>query len=290
MAYTVAFAFNALLADLALTARQQEIAEGRIARLNQWFRSYVACVAYPEVIGSYERGTVIRWRRDIDTMVVLAYNAYWGRYGSDSSSLLRWLRDRLNDAYGDTQVSTRQVAVRMFLGEGLNVDLVPMFNRPAGGFMMPDGKGSWQATNPPFHNLLMMNSNLRLNVRLKPLVKLMKAWNEANGRHLRSFHLEMMVEEMWQSEASVPDYADAVATTLRKGRTWIDYPLSDPWLGSTAPLDAYLSPSERARVSQLFAADCDRATEAVSHSLAGRDRAAFERWDIIFNGKFPAYG
>jgi hypothetical protein len=106
MATTVIGGFNALLSDLDLTPRQKEIAEGRVNRLGTYFINNIACARYPFKIGSYDRGTVIRWRRDIDVMVALAHDPYWSRYGDDSGAMLRWLRDRLNTEYGDTTVST----------------------------------------------------------------------------------------------------------------------------------------------------------------------------------------
>ena len=291
MPTTVAGAFTTLLSDLELTARQKQIAEGRVDHLDTWFRNNAACARYPLKIGSYDRGTVIRWRRDIDVLVALAHDPYWARYGDDSAAMLRWLRDRLNAAYGDTAVSTRQIAIRMALGDDLQVDLVPGFVRKGEGFLIPNGKGRWMSTNPPYHAVLMTASNVRLDVRLKPLVKLLKAWNESNTRHLRSFHLEMMVEEMWEHETAVPDYPSALATSLRKLTTWVEHPMLDPWLDAGAVrLDTYLSDEERARVSRMFAADRKRADEALALDRAGRVREAFEKWRDVFPGRFPAYG
>lgn len=291
MAYTVAGGFAALLSDIDLTPRQKEIADGRVDHLGTYFINNIACARYPFVIGSYDRGTVIRWRRDIDVMVALTYDPYWARYGDDSAAMLRWLRDRLNAEYGNTTVSTKQVAIRMALGDGLQVDLVPTFERKNEGYLMPNGKGRWLSTNPPFHSALMTTNNIRLNLKLKPLVRLMKAWNEANGRHLRSFHLEMMVDEMWHGEAAVGDHPHAVADALRKGITWLKYPMNDPWLDAgLVPLDAYLSDEERARVIRIFEADRKRADEALAHAAAGRTTDAYGCWNTVFNGRFPAYG
>jgi hypothetical protein len=291
MALTVPTGFSALLADLNLTPTQKSTADGRILHLDSWFRANVACSTYPTKIGSYGRDTLIRWRRDIDVMVVLAYDPYWAHYGTDSAALLRWLRDRLNDAYGQTQVSTREVAIRMFLGDGLQVDLVPLFARQGGGYLLPNGKGGWRATNPLFHASFMTQQNVRLEVRLKPLVRLMKAWNEANGRHLHSFHLEIMVEQMWESESSVPDYPTAMATALRKATTYVDHPQYDPWLeAGLVRLDDYLSTDERARLVRMFAADRKRADDALTLAAAGKSKDAYEKWKEVFPGRFPAYG
>ena len=270
MATTVIGGFNGLLADLDLTPNQKAIAEGRVSHLDTWFRNNVSCARYPFKIGSYERGTVIRWRRDVDVLVALAYDPYWARYGSDSSAMLYWLRSKLNDAYGSTTVSTKQVAIRMALGDGIQVDLVPGFVRKDDGYLIPNGKGRWQSTNPPFHATLMSTNNVRLDLKLKPLVRLMKAWNEANGRHLHSFHLEMMVDEGWHKEASVGDHPHAMADALRKTITWLKYPMYDPWLGAgLVALDAYLSPGFRSCWAQKALGSPLLSTNGVQNWVSG---------------------
>lgn len=291
MALSVAAGFATFLANMDLTPRQKEIADGRVAHLNAWFRANVACETYPEGIGSFGRGTLISRRRDIDVMSVLADDPYWFRYKDDSRVLMRWLRDKLNDAYGSTDVSTKQVAIRMLLGEGLQVDLVPMFTRPGGGYFMPNGAGGWRSTNPPFHAGLMSASNLRLDIRLKPLVRLMKMWNETNGRHLQSFHVEMLTEGMWQQEKAVAPYPDALSTAFLRASIWLGYPTYDPWKGAgEVRIDTYLSADERAVVIRLLEADYKNAGIALAYDRAGATKAAFERWGVIFGGAFPAYG
>jgi hypothetical protein len=291
MATTVTTAFDALLADLVLTPNQKAIAEGRFSHLETYFARNIPLDGGPWKIGSYDRGTLIRWRRDLDVLVALAVDPYWARYEHDSAAMLTWMRNRLNDEYGSTQISIRQVAVRMFLGEGFQVDLVPAFYRKGGGFLMPDGRGSWKATNPPYHARIMTDANIALGTRLKPLVRVMKAWNDANAHHLQSFHLEMMVWEMWHNDKVLPVLPQAVADTLRNGDIWMKHPMSDPWLDAgIKPLDAYLSDAERGVITRMFESDQKSAEAAIAYVNAGQTANAFERWAIVFNHKFPAYG
>jgi SMODS domain-containing protein len=224
-------------------------------------------------------------------MVALDYPTYKDRYDDDSAAMLRWLRDRLDAEYSNTAVSTKQVAIRMALGDGLQVDLVPTFPRKGGGYLMPNGSGGWRSTNPPFHAAAMSRANADLNLKLKPLVRVMKAWNDANGHHLQSFHVEMMVWEMWHNDKVLPALPQAVSDTLRKGVTWMKYPMNDPWTDAgTRAIDAYLSTEERGVVSRLFDADHGRAEQAIAYDLAGKTEEAFERWGVVFVSRFPGYG
>ncbi len=290
MPYTVPVAFDTLLSRLNLTTTQKAIADGRVNHLVAYFTNNIACSQLPFTIGSYDRGSVISWKRDIDAMVALDYPTYKARYDDDPDGMLRWLRDRLDAEYDNTVVSRRGVAIRMFLGDGFQVDLVPTFKQRGGGFLMPDGKGGWRSTNPPYHATIMTDANVALGYDLKPLVRVMKAWNVANGSHLESFHLEMMVWEMWHDAKALPSLPQAVSDTLRKGVTWMEYPIHDPWPGAGLRLDGYLSDDERGIITRRFDGDHERAEQAIAFAAAGQNEKAYDRWDDVFVGRFPAYG
>lgn len=291
MATTVAGAFTELQGRLALTPNQRAIAAGRVASLKTFFTTNYVVAKEPWAIGSYGRETIVRPERDIDVMVALSVDDYWARYQFDSANFLRWLRDGLNRQYASTQVGVRGMTVHLALGEGLEVDLVPGFYRNGGGFYIANGAGGWQSTNPPFHDDLMTNANVRLGGQLKPLVRVMKAWNiTGNYGYLRSFHLEMMVEQMWRSATSLPAMPEAVAKTLKAGGGWVRATHPDPWPGSGQNLDSYLSTARRAASAQNMDEDAVRAQAALDYVAAGQTANAFDRWDVVFGRQFPAYG
>ena len=292
MATTVAAAFEDLQGRLALTTKQREVAAGRLRNLREIFRppNFVVATA-PWAIGSYGRETIIRPERDIDIMVALDYPAYKDRYDNDPKGMLRWVRDRLSSAYRNTRVGRSEMTVHLALGEGLEVDLVPAFHRSGGGFLISNGRGGWLATNPPHHDQIMTNANVRTGSRLKPLVRVMKAWNVwGNGGRLRSFHLEMICERVWQKATTLPPMPEAVAATLKTGAGWVRAVHPDPWSGSGQNLDAYLSVANRAASAKTMDEDAVRAQAALGYVAAGRQEAAFDRWQIVFNHQFPAYG
>ncbi len=289
MATTVLRAFDELLGNLALTDSEATIAAGRVRNLKEVFCAKYTCAKTPWAIGSYGRETLIRWQRDIDMMVALD-DLYWPIYKADSQVFLYTIRNFLNENYGQTEVSTQRVAVRMKLSGGLQVDLVPAFVDTT-GFVMPDGAKGWQMTNPPYHDNLMMNSNVRLGSKLKPLVRLLKAWNYVNGHHLRSFHLEMIVEAMWRDATSLPAMPDAVAQSLGAAAGWVENGFPDPWKDSGKKLETYLTTSERAMAAKLLREDAARAKAAVAYAAASETAKAFERWGVVYGAaNFPAYG
>ena len=291
MATTVPAAFTELQGRLALTDNQRAIAAGRLTNLQSFFASNYVVAKAPWAIGSYGRHTIVRPERDIDIMVAFSVADYWSRYQSDSRVFLRWLRDGLKPAYPRTRVGVRQMAVHLALGEDLEVDLVGGFHRNGGGFFIPDGSGGWQATNPPYHDQLMTDANVRLGSHLKPLVRVMKAWNIMGNRgRLRSFHLEMIVERVWQKASSLPPLPAVVAATLETGASWVRATHPDPWKGSGQNLDSYLTAETRSAIAKTMDEDAVCAKKAQACVAAGQTAKAFERWQVVFNHEFPAYG
>lgn len=291
MATTVLAAFTELQARLSLTPNQRTIAAGRLTHLQAFFAANYTVATAPWAIGSYGRGTIVRPERDIDIMVALGVSEYWARYEGDSRLFLRWLRDGLNRKYSNTRVGVRGIAVHLALGEDLDVDLVGGFHRKGGGFYIPNGSGGWQATNPPYHDKLMTDANVRLDSDLKPLVRVMKAWNIlGNGGKLHSFHLEMIVERVWKKATSLPAMPVAVAATLKTGAGWVRAAHPDPWTGSGQRLDSYLTTTTRAAVAKTMDEDAVRAQAALEYVAAGQTAKAFDRWDVVFGRSFPAFG
>jgi hypothetical protein len=180
--------------------------------------------------------------------------------------------------------------VRIFLGEEMEVDLVPSFMRAGGGYLIPNGKAGWRAANPPFHHDLSEASNVRLASRLKPLVRLMKAWNNANGHPVRSFHIEMMVTDAARGATVVPAWASAVASSLAAISTRVTSPFPDPWTPPVQFVDDDLTATRRVETRDMLRSDAATSVEALRLDALGRTREAFALWDRVYRGKFPAYG
>jgi len=289
MATTVLTAFEQMLLDLRLSDRQKQIAQGRISHLQTFFIPYRPDRA-PWPIGSYNRETLIRWERDVDVMVAMNESAYWARFQHDSAGFLTWIRDLLNDEYKSTRVSTRGISVRIFLGEDIEVDLVPGFVRDGGGYLIPNGKGLWRETNPPSHHDLVERENVRLGSRLKPLIRLMKTWNNANDHPVRSFHVEMMVIAAWGSSSSIPAWPIAVAKSLGSLSNQVTTRFFDPWTPPVQFIDDDLGATQRANARTMLVSDAATALLALETEARGGHREAIAGWNTVYRQKFPAYG
>ena len=290
MATTVIAALNDLHGRQGLTSAQQNTATTRVGSLRTFFANNFTMREAVFAIGSYKRETICADERDIDLMACLepyGTTDYWASYKNDSKAFLYWVRDRLNDRYYATKVSSRKVCVKLDFSN-IVTDVTPCFPRSGGGYLMPDGSGGWMATNPPFHADFMTDANRNLDWKLKPIVRLIKAWNIANSHHLSSFHVELMVERIHRG-TTIRSHPEEVAYTLGKLPALVRSSFSDPWSGGSR-IDGYLAADTRALVVRMLEDDAERAEKAEEYRKAGQTEKAFDRWKIIYRHTFPTYG
>lgn len=289
MATTVIGAFNELHGRQGLTTTQQSTASTRVGSIKTFFSNNFTMREAVFAIGSYNRETICAGERDIDLMACLepyGITDYWSTYKYDSKDFLYWVRDRLNDRYHATRVSSRKVCVKLDFTD-IVTDVSACFPRQNGGYLMPNGSGGWMDTNPPFHANFMSAANKDHDWKLKPLVRLIKAWNIANSHHLSSFHVELMVERIHRGTA-IRSHPEEVAYTLRQLPAQVRGSFADPWTGG-GRVDSYLSSDTRAMVARMLEDDADRADKAEEYRLAGKTASAFERWDVVYRDTFPSY-
>lgn len=273
MPKTVLAAFNELLTLVALTDEQTKIASTRHKSLRDFLAGRFNLSGEdnnPWLTGSYSRQTLIRQDRDIDVMAAFSVAKYWDTYRQNSSGLVYMVREALNKEYGSTKVTSSGAAVVMEMSV-FDVDVVPVFPRDGGGYIVANGSGGWKATNPPFHYKLMQQRNAK-DPLLKPLVKVMKYWNLCNDSLLESFHLEMMIEKMWRNE-TIESHPQGAAETLRVLPGWIRGAVNDPWEAG-GRIDTYLSDQDRQKAAKNAESDATSSASAEKLRKSGEDAAA----------------
>jgi predicted nucleotidyltransferase len=287
MATTVMKGFEDLLDRLALTDDQRSTASTRVTGIRDFcdFRFKMDARAF--TIGSYARGTLVRWERDIDMLAPLSAAEYWRRYKSSSRDCLYWFRNALNDEYPRTKVSSREVAAVLDFTV-IRCEVVPAFILPGGGYVIPDGKGGWQATNPPYHQKLIKDADELHGGKLKPLVKLMKAWKIANKLAASSLHVELLTAEMWRGN-TMDSHPYNVAATLKVMPSWLRSSRPDPWQ-PTKFVDSQLSSEDRTLAVKTAERDAQTSADAETARAESRTQDAFTHWNKVYRKEFPAYG
>lgn len=289
MATTTAKAFEEFKGILRLTDPQEESVSSRKDSAHRYLKDGFPSTSdlpldLTYLMGSASRDTIIRPLDDIDILAVFENkDGVFEKYRYDSKAFLYRVRDSLSE-YKVEVVGARGQAVRLFYKAAPHVDIAPVFKWSSGGYALPDGSGGWLTTDPYVHNSWLSTRNKELGYRLKPLVRMLKRWNNVHGKHLKSFHLEIMVASIFSSLSG--DSRD----TCEKFFQWAkdNLNVSDP-AGYGGDLSAYLSYTARTSVLSNLESARSRAEKANAAELSGDHKEAIRLWRIIFGDEFPTY-
>lgn len=289
MALTTATAFTEFLGKLELTDSQKLTVNSRRQTIsNRLFASFDSNsnmrVLRVDLIGSADRGTIIRPLDDVDLMAVFHADAYSNGYSTNASGFITRVRKALDEG-GASIVGTRGQAVRIFYQSGPKVDVAPVFGIQGGGYLLPDGRGGWLTTNPDRHRDWIADRNRELNYHLKPLARAVKRWNRVHSQRLSSFHIEVMIGRIFTSLGG--DHRKAAALFFANASNYLN--VTDP-AGHSGDLSAKFTWSKRQAIVQSFTSAKDRAGRALVAEQSSDHAEAIRLWRIVFGDAFPAYG
>ena len=148
------------------------------------------------IFGSYDRDTIlprsIDSKSDIDIMVVFNHT----EYERTPETYRAWLKNfgdkYYKDRYGSAVVrSFPTVTIRL---NNIHFDLVPAKEESKfiwSSTLYIPGDYGWQMTDPSDAKTKLTDANTKYNQVVRPIVRLMKAWNCNNGYLFDSYKLEL---------------------------------------------------------------------------------------------------
>lgn len=150
------------------------------------------------VFGSYDRDTIlprsVDSKSDIDIMVVFNHT----QYERTPETYRGWLKNfgdkYYKDRYGSEVVrSFPTVTIRL---GNIHYDLVPAKEESTylwtSTLYIPGAYG-WQSTDPSDVKTKLTEANTKYNQVVRPIIRLIKAWNCTNGYPYDSYKLELFV-------------------------------------------------------------------------------------------------
>lgn len=236
------------------------------------------------MIGSADRGTLIRPVNDVDVMAHFENkDRIFEQYRNDSAAFVRRVRNALNAKTSVQQVGTRGQAVRLFYKSGAHVDIAPVFKWSNGGFALPSGNGGWITTDPEAQASWYSARKATVSAsNLTPLVKLAKRWNASHSSRFASYHLEVMVASMFSNVGT--NYRDALKCFFEWAPNRIG--VSDP-AGHSGRLDQYLTDAVRKAAKSRLNEALERAGRAIAAENIGNHAEAKRLWRIELGSDFP---
>ncbi len=285
MPTTIDQGFRQLRTNLEITDLQAGTVSTRQQNVRDAISSQLT-VKESFLTGSYMRNTMIAPLKEADVDILVVLDAT--HYDQDGhAAILDRVKRALLRTYRTPDISRNGRAVTISFSDFV-VDVVPGFYRQGGGYLIPDSRNKqWIGTDPKKHVALWAETNKTHGGDFVPLVKMLKAWNKTHSQLLNSFHLETLARQVF-TNVTISSFPSGVRYFFDKARALIPYSLQDPagypgGVGQTtqAERDGILSRMETALT---------RSQAAEGLTANGSIAAAFEKWQLVFDGYFPAYG
>jgi hypothetical protein len=277
--------------ELALTSLQRTDgltkSGGVVGCLNRHYYGSDSRTDHSFFIGSWGKSTAGRPPRDVDLYFVLPVEVYYRferHIWNKQSALLQEVKGVLADTYPDTDMNGNGQIVLVNFGS-YNVEIVPAFLLTNGSYWICDTSngGRYKETNPQAEASYIETVDQATNRNLRPLIRMMKAWQDYCSVPIKSFLLELVAAEfLAQSSWRIYDYfwfdwisRDFFAYLYWKANKWITVPGTGEsiFLG-----DDWQSRAESAYGRAVKACDYERDNYVVP---------AGEEWQKIFGQQVP---
>jgi len=199
--------------------------------------------------GSYSRDTAVAPMDDVDIIFVINPSFWPTSSGWPApTTILDSFANAIRYRYPISSVFGQRRSVRLQLNH-LDIDVVPAIQNPTDQnvIWIPDRHAtSWIKSSPKLHSANATRVNLAQSAKFKPLVKLLKYWNNGlpSTAHFKSFAIETMAVRIFDAfvfgtlQDGLHFFFDYVAFASGNSATftWKDsYGMSLRWLNCVVP-------------------------------------------------------
>lgn len=289
MAKTASEGFKQFIANLTPSDAEREATASHRAAILAKLESRYSIYRMFES-GSFRHGTGVHGYSDVDYFVSLKQDrpVY-------SSTILSSVRDALKERFPSTYIHVSRPAVVLEFGSGYErVEVIPAYaESKANGehmrFRIPGINDEWIWSTPEAHLDYVNGINNKAGIYrgAKSLARLIKSWKYERNVPVSSFYLEMRAAAYMDTQTSVSWPYD-VSYFLNSLVNHQLAAMNDP-TGSTGRIEPCSSDANKSDALSKLQTAANRAARALEHYRADRVSAAFDEWDLLWNGKFPAY-
>jgi hypothetical protein len=233
------------------------------------------------------KNTAVRPPRDVDLYFVLpveAYHRFQNYVGNRQSALLQEVKGVLSRTYPNTDMSgDGQVVLVRF--DSYAVEVVPAILLQNGHYWICDTNdgGSYKETNPWAEATHIETIDAANNRNLRPLIRMLKAWQIYSSVPLKSFQIELLATAFIQQ-----------SPWREKDFFWFDWIIRDFFAYLYHAADTYLTiPGTSDRIflgnewqSRALTA-YDRAVKACDYERDNLVLSGGEEWQKIFGLQIP---
>lgn len=239
------------------------------------------------LVGSWGKDIAMRPPRDVDLYFLLppaVYTRFQAHVWNRQSTLLQEVRGALAATYPDTDMSGDGQVVVVGFGS-YSVEVVPAFLLTNGRYWIcnTNGGGSYNEHDPWAEVGHINTIDQATNNNLRPLIRMVKAWQAYCSVPIKSFQLELLAADfLSNSPWRLYDFfwfdwitRDFFAYLYHRANTFVSVP------GTLETI--YLGNDWRSRAEGAYW----RAVKACEHEKYNRVDAAGEEWQKIFGTQMP---
>jgi len=219
--------------------------------------------------------------------VIAADGADAGVRDMSPYAALGHVQNLLAQKWPETTIGRRSCSIGFGADQEVtSFDVVPAFDRDAGGFELPDTTtGDWIATDPTIHAEQATAKNKASDEKWIPFVKMIKGWNREWDRPVRpSFLLEVMALELVR--APFGRWGDELVAFLANAADRIQASWPDP-AGLGPDVNSSMSSADAALAAGKLREAQEIAERAVDLADERNEPAAVEEWRKLFGWRMP---
>ncbi|MCI5165193.1 MAG: nucleotidyltransferase [Candidatus Electrothrix sp. GM3_4] len=239
--------------------------------------------------GSANNGTSISCHSDVDFFASIPSS----KLKNNSATSLREIKQCLQKRFPNTKIHVDSPAVVLNFGsaEWDTAEVIPAdyVEQKTGNrvYDIPDGAQGWMRSSPSIHNAYVRAENNRLNKKLKPLIRFLKAWKYYCNVPISSFYLELRATKWMEAEETII-YDMDLCTLFKKLDSCALADMQDP-KGISGYIPACATEAKKTDALSKLATAKTRAEKAREEEKEERTKNAFDWWDKLFAGNFPGY-
>lgn len=292
MAKTLEEGFQKFLESLVPLVSERRIGISHRASVKSSLQKSFGCTSLFET-GSFGNKTGIKHFSDTDYFAVCPEQAL----RSNSSTVLREVKQALQYTFWRTaeRIKVNSPAVTVGFGKfaSENLEITPCYfhrviETPVGkkwSYGIPDGSGGWMLSSPAAHNAYVELHNKRLQHKLKPLIRLVKAWKFYQNVPVSSFYLELRITKLLEKKEKI-NYETDLYGTIKKLYDNELADIRDP-MGVSGMVFACRTEQKKKTALSKLATAFSRAGQAYLWKDSDLNEC-FGWWKKFYNGKFPS--
>jgi len=240
--------------------------------------------------GSFGNGTSISGYSDVDYFASIPAD----KLSDNSTTALARVRDVLDKRFPNTGVRVNCPAVKVPFGAvaSESTEVVPAIVASLTKdkhivYKIPDCAGGWMRSSPDAHNAYVRDIDQKLDSKVKPLIRFIKAWKYYQQVPILSFYLEMRVAHYAYTQSSIV-YSIDVKVVFDILNSAGLAPLIDP-TGISGNINSCSTQTKLDEAKSKLATALSRAEKACEAERKGNVKDAFDWWNLVFNDNFPGY-